>query len=133
MKGKANLKFVNNGLIPVAFLTATLRESPQYEILSAKSVFVGDVGTADFETEEFTLIPKVTDPILVLDLQYRDQTNQEYITTTLVPLNVYTAEEAKQLGLLPGTNPLWMIVVLLCIIAVIWYSVRRIRKKKHDN
>jgi len=132
-QGDINLKFVNNGLIPLTYLTATLRESPQYEVISSKSVYIGDVDPADFETEKFTLLAKTTDPILVLYLQYRDQNNQEYSTTVLVPLNVYTDEEAKSLGLLPTTNPLWIVMVLIIIALIAWYIVRRIRKKKHDN
>ena len=131
--GKVNLKFVNNGLIPITFLTATLRESPAYEIVSAKSVYIGDVGIADFETEEFRLISKMKNPILVIDLQYRDQTNKEYSATALVPLNVYTQAEAEQLGLLKSTNPLWIIIVLIIVALLAFYLLKRRHKKKDDH
>src|SRR3989344_6081630 len=35
-QGDVNLKFVNNGLIHLTYLTATLRESPQYEVVSSR-------------------------------------------------------------------------------------------------
>ena len=132
-QGDVNLKFVNNGLIPLTYLTATLRESPHYEIISSASVYIGDVDTADFETEKFSIVAKNIDPILVIDIQYRDQNNQEYRNTALVPLNVYTEEEAKQLGLIPAASPVWMIIFIVLIVLAIGYTIRRRRRKKHDH
>ena len=132
-KGEVNLKFVNNGLVPISYLTATLQESPHYEILSSKSVYIGEVDQADFETEEFTLVAKVQDPILALDLQYRDQTNQEYRTAALVSVNVYTEEEAKQLGLIESTTPVWLVILLLGIGIGGFYFIRKVRRKRRIN
>jgi len=118
-KGKINLRFVNNGLIPITFLTATMQESEGYEIIGSKSVYVGDVDVADFETEEFMLLPKIKDSLVQVDLLYHDANNQEYSTTKFVPLKVYTKDEAQRLGLVASNSGGWVVASVIIIALLI--------------
>ncbi|MEK6932939.1 MAG: hypothetical protein AABW56_04065 [Nanoarchaeota archaeon] len=128
--GIVTLKFINNGLTQIKFLKVTLQQSPAYEIMSPSSLYVGEVDVDDFETEEFVIIPKVKNPQLVLNLEYRDSNNNEFKENRYVDLSVYTLEEAKQLGLIQTSfTGVWVILAILIIVGIIVY--RKVRKKKN--
>ena len=128
--GKVTLKFINNGLTQIRFLKVTLKESPAYEILSTNSLYIGEVDIDDFETEEFTIIPRIKNPQLTFELNYRDANNNEFTETKAVTLNVYTEEEAKQLGLVQSSfTGLWLILIIVIGFGIIIY--RKVKRKKH--
>ena len=115
----------------IKFLKITLQQSPYYEILSPSSLYIGEVDIDDFETEDFTIMPKAKNPRLALNLEYSDSNNNEFTETRYVDLNVYTIEEAKQLGLVKSSFPgIWLTIVIALVIAFILYRIFR-RKKKH--
>jgi len=129
-KGKVILKFVNNGLSQIKFLKVILQESPSYEIISANSIYIGEIDVNDFETEEFTIIPKTKNPQLFFDLEYKDFNNNEFKEKKAVNLNVYTTQEAKELGLVSqGYN--WVFIILIIIVLVLFFIYRR--KKQNVN
>src|SRR3989344_2938605 len=125
-QGKITLKFVNNGLTQIKFLKVSLKDSPAYEILSPKTIYIGEVDIDDFETEEFIIIPKLKNPQLTLELEYRDSNNKELKDSRILNLNVYTIEEAKQLGLVKSNfNSIWIILIIIIVIAIIIYRKRK--------
>ena len=127
-KGKISLKFVNNGLGKIKFLKITLQESPAYEVLSSNSIYIGEVDIDDFETEEFTIIPKNINPQLLFDLEYRDVNNNEFKEKKSIELKVYSEEEAKQLGLVSQEYN-WVFIILVLLVLILIYIYRRSRKK----
>jgi len=131
-KGAVTLKFVNNGLTQIKFLKVILQDSPYYEILSPSSLYIGEVDVDDFETEEFVIISKVKNPGLVINLEYTDSNNNEFKETRYVNLNVYTLEEAKQLGLVKSNfSGIWTVLVIFLVVGIIAYKI--IRRKKNVN
>ncbi len=132
-QGKVFLQFVNNGLAQVRLLKVTLRESPAYEILSPRSVYIGEVDVADFETAEFTIIPTTGDPILALALEYQDARNQQLSEVKLLKLDVYSEEEAATLGLQQDSSgrTITFISVLAGIILI--FILRKMWKRKHAS
>ena len=128
--GKVSVKFVNNGLTQIKFLKVTLQGSPAYEILSPSIVYVGSVDVDDFESEEFNIIPKIKDPQLAFNINYKDANNNEFNENRYITLNVYTEEEAKNLGLVK-TNTLSYIIIPIVIILIALFIYRRIRKRKN--
>lgn len=129
-QGKVILKFVNNGLTQIKFLKVTLEENPAYEILSAKSIYIGEVDVDDFESEEFTVISNSNNPQLFFTLEYRDFNNKEFKEAKRINLNIYTEEEARQLGLVKD-NFNWIFVALILVNIILIYFYRR--KKKNVN
>lgn len=129
-QGKVTLKFVNDGLAQIKNLKITLTESPLYEIMSPSTLYIGEVGLGDFETEEFTLIAKAEDPILTVELEYRDAANNLFRESKLIKIPVYSAEEAKQLGLVKSNSLILpiLVVVVLILAAIILYRRRKKRK-----
>ncbi len=133
-KSNVLLKFVNNGLGDIRFLTVRLPESPLYSIVSSSSVYIGDVDTADFETEEFIIIPHAADPIVAVELEYRDTTNRQYAESELVRLSVYSPEEATALGL--GEPPSMMIPIITTILILVlaFLAYKKVKKRrKHES
>ena len=128
-QGTTNVKFVNNGLAQIKFLKVTLQESPSYEILSANSIYIGGIDVDDFESEEFTIIPKVNNPQLQFILEYRDVNNNEFREEKTIQLKVYSDVEAKKLGL-EKENFNWVFVILIAIVFLLIYFYRR-KKRKH--
>ena len=128
--GKVTLKFVNDGLAQVKNLKITLKESPLYQITSPNTLYIGEVDVGDFETEEFTIIPLSEDPILTVEMEYRDAANNLFKESKLIKIPVYTEEEAKQLGLVKNNNTLMIIViaVLMLVAGILLYRRRKKRK-----
>ncbi len=129
--GSVVLKFVNNGLIQIKFLKVTLQESPYYEIISPASFYIGEVDAGDFETEEFTILPRGTDPILAVAVEYRDANNNVYNEQKLLELKVYTLEEAKLLGILPEKSSTTLIILVIAAILAVIFLWKRKRARKH--
>jgi len=129
--GKITLKFVNDGLTKVKNLKVTLQESPLYDIISPNVVYIGEVSMGDFETEDFTIIPKAKDPILMVGLEYRDDANNLFTESKLIKIPVYTEEEAKQLGLVQPKSMFWPILGAIVIVGLVILYFRRKKKKKN--
>lgn len=127
-QGKVNLKFINKGLAQIKFLKVILQEDPSYEIISAGSIYIGEVDVDDFESEEFTIIPKVINPQLKFNLEYRDINNNEFKEDKIINLKVYTDEKARQLGL-EKQNLNWIFGLLIVLIFILIYIYRK--RKKH--
>src|SRR3989344_4116682 len=131
-KGTVTLKFVNSGLTQIKFLKVTLPDGLSYEILSPKSLYIGEVDIDDFETEEFLIISKIKNPQLVINLEYTDSNNNEFKETKSLDLNVYSLEEAKQLGLIKTNfTGIWIILVILIVVGIVLYRI--FRRKKNVN
>ncbi|HIH14998.1 MAG: hypothetical protein QT08_C0003G0005 [archaeon GW2011_AR17] len=130
-QGKINLKFINTGLTQIKLLQVSIEESPDYEILSPSSVFIGEVDIADFETEEFTIIPKKKNPDLQLTISYKDANNEAFTEKQELELQVYSEEQAKELGLIKESSNMTLILLIIVLVigAGVWY--RRKRKKKN--
>ena len=56
--GEITVKFVNNDVADIKFLTVELMDSEEYEILSAKKVYVGDLDSDDFESVSYRIKTK---------------------------------------------------------------------------
>ncbi len=126
-KGKVNIKFVNDGLAQIKFLKVNLQDSPAYEILSTKSIYLGEVDVDDFESEEFVIIPKEKNPQLLFSLEYKDVNNNEFKENKIINLNIYTEEEATKLGLV-NKNFNWLFVSLFFLVLILIYIYRRKKK-----
>ena len=133
-KSNVILKFVNNGLGDVRFLTVRIPESPLYSIVSPASVYIGDVDTADFETEEFIIVPHAADPIVAVELEYRDSTNRQYVKSTLVQLSVYSQGEADALGLGEPRSLAFPFIIGILILVLAIFAYKKVKKRRtHES
>jgi len=72
---------------------------------------------------------KGKDVVLPLLIEYKDANNNEYSSDIELPLGLYSASEAKSLGLKKGNNTVGIIIVLV-IVGVGFFFYMRWRKKK---
>lgn len=130
-QGTVAIKIVNEGLTQIKFLKVTLLESPEYEILSSSSLYIGEVDIGDFETEEFTIIPADEDPELKLKLEYRDANNEEFVEEKEIKVKVYSTKQATELGLMQQSNLITWILLFIVITLAVWVWIKRKKKKKN--
>ncbi len=130
--GEVTIKITNKGVTDIKFMNIELRESKDYKILSTKEVYVGNIDSDDYETADFELsLGKVKgrDVVLPLLIEYKDANNNEYSSDIELPLGLYSASEAKSLGLQKGNSKVGIIIVLV-IVGVGFFFYMRWRKKK---
>ena len=129
-RGKVAVTLSNVGVADMKFVALTLLEGEGYSILSKKNVYVGNLESDDFETEDFDVFIdgyKGVVPLKFL-VQYKDVYNKDYGAEQVVPLKLYSDVEAKRLGLKSNGNAVWLVVgVILVLIGVV--VVYRKRKK----
>jgi hypothetical protein len=128
-QGKVTIKLVNLGLSEIKSLRLNLLPNPEYELLSANSIYISKIDVEDFETAEFTIIPKAKNPKLIFNIAYQDKNNNEYAENKQLTLNVYTLKEAKQLGLVKNNIYLGILIPIISLIAI-YFIYRRLRKRK---
>ncbi len=127
--GKITIRFVNKGLSDIKFLTASLQESKNYNIISVSSFYVGNIEPDDFETITFTLNLKNKISSLPIKVEYQDSENKFYTTTEFLDINIYSEEEAKKLGL-TKTNYTLIIALIVVALIIIFFIIRAIRKRR---
>jgi len=128
--GEVTIKITNKGVTDVKFLNIILGDG-EYQILSTKEVYVGNIDSDDYETADFEIsLGKVKgDVILPLLVEYKDANNNEYSKDISLPLKLYSSSEAKAAGLKKGSNAVGIIIVLV-IVGAGFFIYRRWRKKK---
>ncbi len=135
LKGQENeltVKVVNKGLSDVRFLEVEIGKGSYYSILSSKNVYVGDVDSDDFDSIDFKILFKENSPSRVnlpVTINYKDAVNNAHEESFILPLSVYTRDQATQLGLLKKSRTGTYITIIIVLI-VIWIVYRKIRKRR---
>ena len=129
--GNVIIKFVNNGLADIKFLTVILDNSQSYDILSSKTVYIGNIDRDDTQTAEFKIFQKDRSSVLPLKIEYRDANNNLYRDNKLVSFNTYTKDQAEKLGLIKKSNFMnYIIFILIIIVLFLIFKFRRKRKNE---
>lgn len=126
-KRKVTIEIINNGLSDVKFLTAALAESENYEILSPKSSYVGNLDSGDSETVSYNVFFTRPAP-LMLSLEYKDALNEPHQQQITIPVRIYTSLELGKFGLEKSSGKGILITVAIVVVGVLAY--RQLRKKK---
>lgn len=138
-RGTISLKFVNKGIDDIKFLNVKLRSHDHYTTLSPEEVYVGNIDSDDYETEDFELL--LSDDcceesgkiFLPLELSYKDDANQDYeIVLDDLAFTVYSEEEREALGLDDGDSKTGIIIVVLIVAVglVVYYLMRKRKRAK---
>ena len=100
--GTLTLKIVNRGLTDLKLVSALLKESDKYNIVSAPEIYVGNIDSDDFETADFILSLNSYDKVIELPvtLSYRDITNKGYTQT--IPVQFRTGSRGLALTIIFG-------------------------------
>ena len=134
-KGQIIISVSNIGTSDINFVTMEIMPSEDYEIISKSQMYLGNLESDDYETAEFDLfsssrLKKNMD--VKLKLTYKDSFNKNYEEEVVLPVKIYTRNEAIRYGLEKPTSYTG-IIVLLAVIGIGGYWWYRRRKKKLEK
>lgn len=125
--GTVGIRLVNKGLSKVKAASIEILESEDYEILENKKEYIGTIQPDDYESAEFTIIPKKDGKINVLFryeyLNYINELKEEEKTISVLVKPAVERVSRSNNGLII------FIVIILIVLIVIW-NRRRTRKPK---
>ncbi|HLD10480.1 MAG TPA: hypothetical protein VJB89_00200 [Candidatus Nanoarchaeia archaeon] len=121
----------NSGLENIKLATIILTTSPDYNIISTNKVYIGNIDSDDYQTAEFTIIPKTTNPPKI-SLTFKDSNNKDFKIEETLETKIYTKEEAKKLKLITSKISTTTIIPIIIILLLIAYIIYKRRKRKND-
>ena len=117
--GKFTIEIANAGANDIKALELELLPSDDYRLLSTSSyVYLGDLDIDDTESDDFSVyVPADTTRVAVpVRLSYRVN-NQDYTEDKMLTLNLLSADEAEDLGLVQSSNTVgWVVLIAVIII-----------------
>ncbi len=133
--GKVVVSLSNIGASDINYATLSLLENEAYELISTNTAYLGNLESDDFETAEYEIyVTEYQDELpLQLNLQYKDNFNNNYDETLALNLNLFTSREAKKYGLVSGSSYTTIFFILLVIAAGVGYWYYRKKKKAKET
>jgi len=132
-QGTATLKIANAGTQEARFLTVKVLSSDPLIDISPKSIYIGNLKSDDYETEEFNFkVDEFTSSAfypLNLELDYKDLYGQTYTERYEVDIKVSSTHE---FSVAHQTRIPWYVIGIVGLFAIvfIYYVYRRLRKKR---
>jgi len=127
-KGQIKIKIVNKGFYDARFASLKI-ETQGITLLSEDQTYIGNIDSDDFETSTFDAIFNTQNPKIKAVVQYKDFDNLDITKEFIIPLQIYTSEQAKELGIIETSNlPFYTFIIIFLII--IWIVIKKIRKNK---
>jgi len=128
--GAVTIKFVNNDLADIKFLTVELEEGEDFKIISKNKEYVGDLDSDDFESVEFRIRAKKSKGEIKLPLKitYKDAMNNDYEDELETTFQMHSAEE---LGIEKKNTFIYLLLFIL-IVGMGYYIYKRFFKKKRQ-
>ncbi len=127
-RSQITLRIVNKGLADAGFVNVKLQPSG-YSLLSDSQVYIGEVASDDFETATFEVLFKDNNPVFEAIIEYRNFENDKQKETVILPITVYSREEALKLGIIKRSNVM-LIVSIIILIILLWILWRFLRKRQ---
>ena len=131
-KGSVVIKFVNKGVTDIKFLNVKLRHTNDYKIISSDEVYIGNIDSDNYETAEFTIFAgktKAKEIVLPISIEYKDANNNDYAEDISLELKLYSAAEAKKLGLAKGSSAVGIFIMILIVVGG-FFGYRKWRKRR---
>jgi len=130
-KSTLSLKIINKGLSEVKFVNVKIYPDG-FNLLSDELVYIGNIDSDDFESADFDIIINKKTPNVIATVEYQDLENKVISKEVFLPLNVYTQEQAIELGLKEKSKAgvYFGIVIALIVIYIVYRMIKRMRKKK---
>jgi len=122
------LKVVNKGLADAQFVNVKVFSSG-FTLLSEDEVYIGTIDSDDFETASFDVIFTSKNPTLSALIEYRDFDNERLSESVNLPIDIYSREQAIQLGLISRNNTYLYIGIVIAIV-IAWFIWRAVRKRQ---
>ncbi len=128
--GDVTVKFINNDIADVKFLTVKLQNSKDYQIISSAEQYLGDLDSDDFESADFKikLNNKMDSINIPLSITYKDSLNTDYSQDINLELVILSASES---GVSKSNTTTYVLVIVILVIAYVVY--RRYKKGKKNS
>jgi hypothetical protein len=130
--GDLSIVFVNKGLSQVKFLDVEIQENNDFELLSSKKVYVGNVDSDDYDFADFKIFVKedVNELIIPIKYEFLDSNNNKFTKTEEIKINLFSEDKLLEFGFEQKQNYLpLIIVVIVLILAFAGYRYYRRCKK----
>tara|TARA_Y100000310_G_scaffold341231_1_gene439725 strand:+ start:760 stop:1923 length:1164 start_codon:yes stop_codon:yes gene_type:complete len=124
------LHIINKGLGEARFLQVKVLEGADYDILSSRDVYIGDVESDDFEVVNFRVFFYETEISFPVYIEYRDEENVLFSENVDLKPLVFTEEEAKAFGIIEDGNNVWIVVLVVLVVLFFWYRRRKKKKRR---
>lgn len=130
--GDITISAVNKGKLGMKFLTLELLEGEGYEVISPSRVYVGELDSDDFETEDFQIFVSSDSPVNIpVKVEYSDINFKDYAGVENIELKVFTQEQAESMGLVSSNHFVRNLFIFLVVVGFLFFLYRR-RKKKNE-
>jgi hypothetical protein len=130
-KGEVSVKFVNKGLTDIKLLNVMLDENNNYDILSTKEVYIGNIESDDYETADFELFAKTNNlaelPIKI-EYEYMDANNNKIVETAELKVKLCSEGDPSCTVEKNNTTAIYGGIALLIIVG--FFIIRAILKRK---
>jgi hypothetical protein len=124
--GTVSLKAVNRGIVDLKYVTVRLLPSDDYALLSPSGEsYIGNLDNDDFETVDFIIKPLAAEPVMDVEVAFKDPFNTDLRRSYSLPVRIITAKELGGSG--PGAGTIILVLLALAGIAG-WWLRRRKRK-----
>ncbi len=134
--GEVTISLANIGIAKVKALNIEIIDTEEYDVLSPKKDYIGDVDADDVESEDFKLYinPEAKEKItLKLKINYRDEKNKVSSDEIEVPLKIYEPSELKKYGLVSNGTSTYIIIAIIVLAGIGYFFYRRMKNKKKKN
>ncbi len=133
-RGDLVISLSNVGAGDINYATLELKESEDYTILSADTIYLGNLEPDDYETAEFDIYVEEHQEYLPLlfSLSYKDNFNKAYVEDIELGMKLFSNREAAKYGLKEGGTGYFFIVIFVIAAGAIgyYYYFRRKKRKK---
>jgi hypothetical protein len=138
MDRQVTINVVNNGLSDVKLASIEAGQPGNAIINPPIYEYLGSINSDDSTTVQYTLRPtdaNAKSVSLPLTIKYKDSNNKDFVTTQSIKFPVYTQQEAISRGLIPKSNTMsYVVVVVLLIIGyLVWRFFRRRKKRAKEQ
>jgi LPXTG-motif cell wall-anchored protein len=119
------LRVVNKGLSQIKFAEIEVQDTDGYDVGSGRrSAYVGNIDSDDFQTAEFSVVPKGDTFELKANLKYSDALNKAYDVPVTIEVNAPPASGSS------GASKLIWIAVAIVVVGGIFLWRRRSKKER---
>ncbi len=126
--GSLTLRIVNRGSGEAKFASIEFIDSDEYEILSADSLYLGNMLADDYQTAELQVfVEKGLDRVdIPAKISYKSPDNEVMSVSQNISVNLYSEEDLNRYGLSEdGFNILYIGIAVIAIVAVLIIWRRR--------
>ncbi|MBS3153416.1 COG1361 S-layer family protein [Candidatus Woesearchaeota archaeon] len=128
--GEITISVSNVGPSEIKFISLTVLESPDYEVVSTAKNYMGNLEPDDFQTASFNIHVNKKNPVLKLELTYKDSYNKEFTSQFNLPLKVYNQRTAAKYGLTKANGGIGRLIIYIIVILFIYYVIKGWRRER---